>query len=141
MMKSTTINFASVSFAYNLRAQPMSYENQHPLTQPYCTFLPFPLIYYPNKICLIVAFVFIVLICKNTIRSVLFKARKNNWDTKHFFHTKKNFEFAQSTNKKQIRWRSLMFLLRGGTLLPHNANWLGNSFDWFHWPNKERIWT
>ena len=32
-----------------------------------------------------------------------------------------------------------MFLLRGWTLLSPNANWLGNSFDWFNWPNKERI--
>ena len=56
-----------------------------------------------------------------------------------FLPQKKNFQFAQSTNKKQIRWRSLMFLLRGWTLLPLNDNCLENSFDWFHWPNKERI--
>ena len=31
------------------------------------------------------------------------------------------------------------FPLRGWTLLPLNANWLGNSFDWFHWPKKESI--
>ena len=52
---------------------------------------------------------------------------------------KKNFQFAQSTNKKQIRWRSLTFLLRGWTLLPLKDFYLENSFDWFHWPNKERI--
>ena len=32
-----------------------------------------------------------------------------------------------------------MLLLGGWTLLPLNDNWLENSFDWFHWPNKERI--
>ena len=32
-----------------------------------------------------------------------------------------------------------MFLLRGWTLLPPNDNWLENSLDWFHWPNKERV--
>ena len=103
------------------------------------TFCLSPLIFCPNEICLIVAFTFILLTCNNTIRSVFLKARKNNWDTKHFFHKKKNFQFAQSTNKKQIRWRSLVFLLRGWTLLPLNDNSLENSFDWFHWPNKERI--
>ena len=112
--------------------------NTHLLSHiaPFCLSLYF---FCPNEICLIVAFTFILLTCNNTIRSVLLKARKNKWDTKHFFHKTKNFQFAQSTNKKQIRWRSLMFLLRGWTLLPLNANWLGNSFDWFHWPNKERI--
>ena len=128
-----------VSFAITLSAQPISYHNQHSLTQPYCNFLPFPLIFCPNEICLIVAFTFILLTCNNTIRSVLLKSRKNNWDTKHFFHKKKNFQFAQSTNKKQIRWRSLIFLLRGWTLLPLNDNCLENSFNSFHWPNKETI--
>ena len=128
-----------VSFAITLSAQPISYHNQHSLTQPYCNFLLFPLIFCSNEICIIVAFTFILLTCNNTIRSVLLKARKNTWDTKHFLQKKKNFQHAQSTNKKQIRWRSLMFLFRGWTLLPLNANWLGNSFNWFHGPNKERI--
>ena len=78
-----------VSFAITLSAQPISYHNQHSLTQPYCNFLPFPLIFCPNEICLIVAFTFILLTCNNTIRSVLLKARKNKWGTKHFFHKKK----------------------------------------------------
>ena len=134
-VRSTWVSFATTSIA-----QPISNHNQHSLTQPYCNFLPFPLIFCPNEICLIVAFTFILLACNNTVRSVLLKARKNNWDTKHFFHKKKkNFQFAQSTNKKQIRWQSLMFLFRGWTLLPLKTTWLGNSFDWFHWPNKESI--
>ena len=32
-----------------------------------------------------------------------------------------------------------MFLLGEWTSLPLNDNCLENSFDWFHWPNKERI--
>ena len=119
------IDFAFwLSFTITLSAQPISYHNQHSLTQPYCNFLPFPLIFCPCEICLIVAFTFILLTCNNAIkfRSVLLKARKNKWDTKHFFHKKKNFQFAQSTNKKQIRWQSLMFLFKGWFLLPLNAN-------------------
>ena len=130
-----------VSFAITLSAQPISYHNQHSLTQPYCNFLPFPLIFCPNEICLIVAFTFILLTCNNTIRSVLLKARKKTIETRSISstHKKKNFQFAQSTNKKQIRWQSLMFLFRGWTLLPLNDNCLENSFDRFHRPNKERI--
>ena len=67
------------------------------------------------------------------------KGKKKQMTHETFLPQKKNFQLAQSTNKKQIRWRTLMFLLRGWTLLPLNDNWLGNSFDWFHWPNKESI--
>ena len=67
-----------VSLTITFSAQPISYHNHHSLTQPYCNFLPFPLILCPNEICLIVAFTFILLTCNNTIRSVLLKARKNN---------------------------------------------------------------
>ena len=122
------------SFAITLSAQPISYDNQHSLTQPYCKFLPFLLIFCPNKICLNIAFTFILLTYNNTIKSVLLKARKNKRGTKHFFHKKKNFQFAQSTNKKQIHWRSWLFLLGEWTLLPLNNTWLENSFEWFHWP-------
>ena len=77
-----------VSFAITLSAQPISYHNQHSLTQPYCNFLPFPLIFCPNEICLIVAFTFILLTCNNTIRIVLLKARKTI-ETRNISSTKK----------------------------------------------------
>ena len=54
----------------------------------------------PNKICLIVAFTFILLTCNNTIRSVLLKARKNNWDTKHFFHKEKELPICPINKQK-----------------------------------------
>lgn len=79
----------SVSFTITLSAQPISYHNQHSLTQPYCNFLPFPLIFCPNEICLIVAFTFILL-CNKTIRSVLLKARKKQFSHETFLpHTQK----------------------------------------------------
>ena len=129
-----------VSFAITLSAQPISYHNQHSLTQPYCNFLLFPLIFCSNEICIIVAFTFILLTCNNTIRSVLLKAMKNNWDTKHFFHKKKRTSnMPNQQTKRKFVDSLIMFLFRGWTLLPLKTTWLGNSFDWFHWPNKERI--
>ena len=99
---SIKVRSTSVSFTITLSAQPISYHNQHSLTQPYCNFLLFLLIFCPNEICLIVAFTFILLTCNNTIRSVLLKARKKNyWDTRHFFHKKRssNLPNQQTKNK------------------------------------------
>ena len=56
----------------------------------------------PNEICLIVAFTFILLTCNNTIRSVLLKARKNNWDTKHFFHKKRTSNLPNQQTKSKF---------------------------------------
>ena len=95
------VRSTSVSFAINLCAQLMSYQNQHSLSQPYWNFLPSSLIFYPNEICLIVAFVFIQLTCNNTIRSVCLSERRE-WKAKHFFHTQKRTYNSQSTTKKQI---------------------------------------
>ena len=90
----------------------MSYQNQHVLTSPYWNFLPFPFIFYPHEICLIVAFVFIQLICNNTIRSVsfFFGSERRKWKAKHFLHThtyKKKLTYnPQSTTKKEILLKS-----------------------------------
>ena len=66
--------------------------------------------------------------------------RFSRWDVpSNHNHQPYNQLRVTSTNKNQIRWRSLIFLLRGWTLLSPNANWLRNCFDLFHWPNKERI--
>ena len=89
-----------VSFAITLSAQPISYHNQHSLTQPHCNFLLFPLIFCPNEICLIVVFTFILLTCNKPMRSVLLKSRKNNLDTKHFFSTKKELPICPINKQK-----------------------------------------
>ena len=44
-LKSSEVRSTSVSFAITLSAQPISYHNQHSLTQPYCNFSPFPLFF------------------------------------------------------------------------------------------------
>ena len=45
---------------------------------------------------------FSLLTCNNTIRSVLLKARKINWDTKHYFHKKENFHLPTQQSKSKF---------------------------------------
>ena len=78
------VRSTSVSFAINLCAQSMSYQNQHSLSQPYWNLLFFPL-FFPHEICLIVASVFIQLSCNNTFGSVCGKERKSKSHTRYFF--------------------------------------------------------
>ena len=62
-------------------------------------FLPFPFIFYPHEICLIVVSVFIQLTYNNTWRNVFLKERKSNWNTKAFLPQKKNLQSAINNKK------------------------------------------
>ena len=119
----------------------MSYQNQHSLSQPYWNFLPSSLIFYPNEIWPIVAFVFIQLTCNNTIRSVCLSERRE-WKAKHFFHTQKELIIPNQQQKSKFFWLSLICLWSIWSLPKLNTNRYGNCFDQFHFelqPKGEKI--
>ena len=80
----------------------MSYQNQHSLTLPYWNFLPFPFIFYPHEICLIVAFVFIQLTYNNTLRNVFLKEKKKQLKHEGISSTKEELTISNQQQKSKF---------------------------------------